>query len=105
VLLDTASKQGPGLRTLVSAQALTAWVARAHRMGLMVALAGRLELDDLEFVRDAGADIAGVRGAACDGGRTGRISVEKVRELVSRIGPAATSPGRATRRRLTGCCD
>jgi hypothetical protein len=85
VLLDTAHKQGPGLRQLVSAEALTAWVARAHGMGLMVALAGRLELDDLEFVREAGADIAGVRGAACDGGRTGRISVEKVRELVRRV--------------------
>ena len=104
VLLDTARKQGPGLRELVSAQALAAWVARAHRLGLMVALAGRLQLDDLEFVRDAGADIAGVRGAACDGGRTGRISVAKVRELTARIGLAATSPDRARRRRPTECC-
>jgi uncharacterized protein (UPF0264 family) len=106
VLLDTARKDGPGLRELVSARALAAWVARAHELGLMVALAGRLQLDDLEFVGNAGADIAGVRGAACDGGRTGRISVEKVRELARRIGlAAATSPGRATRRRPTGCCD
>jgi len=32
-------------------------------------------------VREAGADVAGVRGAACDGGREGRISVEKVLAL------------------------
>jgi uncharacterized protein (UPF0264 family) len=47
----------------------------------MVALAGRLQLDDLDFVREAGADVAGVRGAACDGGRAGRINAEIVRAL------------------------
>jgi hypothetical protein len=81
VLLDTANKSGPGLRALYSPEALSGWVARAHQRALMVAVAGRLRMDDLELVRDAGADIAGVRGAACDGGRAGRISVEKVREL------------------------
>jgi (5-formylfuran-3-yl)methyl phosphate synthase len=81
VLLDTADKSGPGLRGLMTQHALSAWVKRARQRGLMVALAGRLQLDDLDFVREAGADIAGVRGAACDGGRAGRISVEKVRAL------------------------
>lgn len=81
VLLDTANKKGPGLRGLVTQDALTAWVTRARQRRLMVALAGRLQLDDLDFVREAGADVAGVRGAACDGGRAGRINVEKVRAL------------------------
>ncbi len=81
VLLDTAGKNGPGLRGLIGDAAISAWVARAHHRGLMVALAGQLRLDDLDFVRAAGADIAGVRGAACDGGRAGRINVEKVRAL------------------------
>jgi hypothetical protein len=81
VLLDTAIKRGPGLRGLLSEDALSAWVARAHQAGLMVAVAGRLQAGDLEFVRNAGADIAGVRGAACEGGRTGRIASEKVRAL------------------------
>ena len=81
ILLDTANKSGPGLRGLVTPEALRAWVARARQRGLMVALAGRLQLDDLDFVREAGADVAGVRGAACDGGRAGRISVQKVLAL------------------------
>ena len=42
-----------------------------------MALAGKLMTDDLAFVRDAGADIAGVRGAACEGGRIGRVSPAK----------------------------
>ena len=81
VLLDTADKDGPGLRALLPACALAAWVAAAHDTGLLVALAGRLTADDLSFVRDAGADIAGVRGAACDGGRTGNVSADRVRLL------------------------
>lgn len=81
VLLDTANKNGPRLPALLSHEALSAWVARGHENGLMVALAGRLRMDDMTFVRDAGADVAGVRGAACEGGRTGRISYERVRAL------------------------
>jgi uncharacterized protein (UPF0264 family) len=78
VLLDTADKSGPGLRGLMTPIALARWVAEAHDAGLLVALAGKLTADDLAFVRDAGADIAGVRGAACEGGRTGRVSSERV---------------------------
>jgi uncharacterized protein (UPF0264 family) len=84
ILLDTADKNGPGLRGLVARAALKQWVTRARQHGLMVALAGRLQPDDLDFVREAGAHVAGVRGAACDGGRTGRINVEKVRALANR---------------------
>ena len=81
VLLDTALKHGPGLRHLMSAPALEAWVARAHEAGLMVALAGKLTAGDLALVRDTGADIAGVRGAACESGRASSITEERVRLL------------------------
>ncbi len=81
VLVDTANKRGPGLRQLVTASTLSRWVADAHDQGLFIAVAGKLTAEDLSFVRDSGADIAGVRGAACEGGRTGRVSVEKVRLL------------------------
>jgi uncharacterized protein (UPF0264 family) len=85
VLLDTANKCGPGLRRLAAPSVLAAWVAKAHDAKLIVALAGQLTADDLEFVRDAGADIAGVRGAACDEGRTGRVTAERVRLLSARL--------------------
>jgi uncharacterized protein (UPF0264 family) len=83
ILLDTFDKNGGGLRELVAAGELAAWVAAAHAAGLFVALAGRLAAADLPFVCDAGADIAGVRGAACDGGRTDRVSADRVRLLRS----------------------
>ena len=85
VLLDTANKSGPGLRGLVTASRLAAWVSEAHEAGLVVSLAGRLTADDLGFVRDAGADIAGVRGAACEEGRTSRVSADRVRDLRARL--------------------
>jgi uncharacterized protein (UPF0264 family) len=88
VLLDTADKSGPGLRGLMTPIALARWVAEAHDAGLLVALAGKLTADDLAFVRHAGADIAGVRGAVCDGGRTGRVSSARVALLRELCSPA-----------------
>lgn len=85
VLLDTANKRGPGLLRLVSLAAISAWVAAAHGHGLTVALAGSLAADDLPRVLDTGADIAGVRGAACEAGRSSRIVTERVNLLRSRI--------------------
>jgi len=81
LLLDTADKSGPGLRNLMEPAALAAFVSSVREAGLFVALAGRLTAGDLPFIRDAGADIAGVRGAACDGGRGGQVSAERVRQL------------------------
>ena len=81
LLLDTADKTGPALRSLRLDPTPCGFVSSVHETGLFVALGGRLSPGDLPFVRDAGADIAGVRGAACDGGRTGPISAEKVRLL------------------------
>ena len=87
-LVDTAVKDGRGLLEWLSPQSL---VAAAHAAGLEVALAGALGAEDLAVVRDAGADIAGVRSAACDGGRSGPLDPGRVRALVA-----------ATRERLPG---
>jgi len=85
VLVDTADKCGPGLLGLWSMLRLESWVSEAHAHGLMAAVAGKLRLDDLGVVADAGADVAGVRGAACVDGRVGRISSERVRALAARV--------------------
>jgi uncharacterized protein (UPF0264 family) len=86
-LLDTAVKDGRGLFEWLDPDALAALVAEAHAAGLEVALAGALRAEDLPVVRATGADIAGVRSAACRGGR--------------RAGPL--DPGRIAR--LRGLCD
>ena len=85
VLIDTADKDGPGVRDLLTQQALREWITNAHNAGLLAAVAGKLRADDLTFVREAGADIAGVRGAACEGGRTGHVTADLVRALQVRL--------------------
>jgi uncharacterized protein (UPF0264 family) len=54
-------------------------------------------MDDFAFVRDAGADIVGVRGAACEGGRSGRVTAERVhllRALTSELCVCSTPAAR-----------
>ena len=96
ILLDTADKHGPGLAALVPLPFLTDWVAAGRAEGLLVAIAGKLTAADIAAVQHTGADIAGVRGAACDGGRLGRIAVEQVRLLkgVVHVGRADSVEGR-----------
>ncbi len=81
VLLDTLGKSGGSLLDLYPVAALHVWVAGAGGLGRLVALAGSLDRRELELVASSGADIAGVRGAACEGGREGRVSAGRVRHL------------------------
>jgi (5-formylfuran-3-yl)methyl phosphate synthase len=81
ILLDTAHKNGPGLLRLVSPTALEGWVALAHRVGLIVALAGKLTAEDVPAICETGADIVGVRSAACKSDRSSSVDVERVRAL------------------------
>ncbi len=94
-MLDTAVKDGRGLLDWLSPDVLAALVGDAHAAGLQIALAGALRAEDLPVVRDAGADIAGVRSAACrDGRRSGRLDAARVRGLVA---ACAATPPRASR--------
>jgi (5-formylfuran-3-yl)methyl phosphate synthase len=68
-LVDTAVKDGHGLFEWLTPDALAALVGDGHAAGLEMALAGALRAEDLAVVRATGADIAGVRSAACRGGR------------------------------------
>jgi uncharacterized protein (UPF0264 family) len=81
-LLDTAVKDGRGLLEWLSPATLTALVKDAHVAGLQVALAGALRAEDLPVIRATGADVVGVRSAAChDGERLGHLDAERVRAL------------------------
>jgi len=81
-LVDTAVKDGSGLFRWLDADALAALVADAHAAGLEIALAGELRAEELPVVRATGADIAGVRSAACrDGRRTAPIDPARIARL------------------------
>ena len=81
-LLDTAVKDGRGLFEWFTPTALATLIGEGHAAGLEMALAGALRAEDLSRVRAAGADIAGVRAAACrDGRRTAPLDAERIGRL------------------------
>jgi (5-formylfuran-3-yl)methyl phosphate synthase len=81
-LIDTAVKDGRGLLSWIAPDALAELVAAAHDAGLEIALAGELRAEDLVTVLATGADIAGVRSAACrEGQRTAPLDPERIAQL------------------------
>jgi uncharacterized protein (UPF0264 family) len=81
VLLDTWDKDGGDLFHHLAEPALRAWIGQARAAGLLVALAGSLSIEGVRAVADLPADIVGVRGASCVGGRAGAVSEDRVAEL------------------------
>jgi (5-formylfuran-3-yl)methyl phosphate synthase len=85
-LVDTLRKDGRGLLDHLSLERLSALSLNARAAGLLFALAGSLDLDAITRVAGI-ADILGVRGAACRGGRSGTVDAERVAVLRRRAGP------------------
>jgi uncharacterized protein (UPF0264 family) len=81
VLLDTFIKDGRDLLSWVSPPELDGWVAQMREKRLLAALAGSLRRQAFEAACAAQPDIVGVRGAACLGGRSGRVDRDRVRRL------------------------
>jgi hypothetical protein len=91
VLIDTYDKNSASLTALMPASALRTFVTRVHATGALVAMAGRLTAEDIEIVHEAGADIVGIRGAACEGGRCGIVTAGRVGALRTRIDQAVNA--------------
>ena len=83
-MIDTAIKDGKSLFTFLTKPQLRHFVEATHNHGLKAALAGSLKKEDLSVVHALGADVVGLRGAACtlSDRVNGEITREKVRELV-----------------------
>jgi uncharacterized protein (UPF0264 family) len=65
VMLDTARKEGPGLRGLLTQPQLSRFVRRARALGLIAGLAGNLRLTDIAPLLELQPDYLGFRGALC----------------------------------------
>jgi uncharacterized protein (UPF0264 family) len=89
VLLDTAKKDGHSLLDWLSTDLLREWADTARAAGLLSGLAGSLSASQLPMLAAAGADVIGVRGAACDGGRNGRIDAGRVAVLRQELARSA----------------
>lgn len=86
-MVDTAVKDGKNLFAFLTINQLQNFVNAAHSHDLKAALAGSLRKEDLLAVYNLGADIAGLRSAACTNGDriNGRITREKVKTLAQTL--------------------
>ncbi|HEX6668620.1 MAG TPA: (5-formylfuran-3-yl)methyl phosphate synthase [Gemmatimonadales bacterium] len=80
LLVDTWRKDGRGLLDHVPLERLAGLSARARAAGMVFAVAGSLDITAIARLA-AIADVIGVRGAACRGGRSGTVDAGLVRGL------------------------
>jgi uncharacterized protein (UPF0264 family) len=109
VLLDTAKKDGHSLLDWLPVDLLRQWADMARIAGLLSGLAGSVSASQLPMLAAAGADVIGVRGAACDGGRNGSIDASRVVMLrqalarSARLEAANTRAGASARQDWATC--
>ena len=96
VLVDTFDKSAGRLLDLWDLNSLSRFTASIQRREMRVVLAGSLDMDSVPIVASLGPDYVAVRGAVCQGGRTGRLVGDRVRNvarlLAQRVGPRVTTP-------------
>ncbi|QDV55589.1 (5-formylfuran-3-yl)methyl phosphate synthase [Rosistilla oblonga] len=78
VLIDTATKDGRRLLDWLTPQQLTDVISMGRQHGIGTVLAGSLALQDIDSLRSLGADLLGIRGAVCSGGRDSQIDPDKI---------------------------
>jgi len=82
VLFDTYCKTIGGLLELCDVSRLARYCDMIHSAGMLVALAGRVSLDDIPRLAAVPADIIGVRSAACrNSDRDGDVDAAAVSRL------------------------
>ena len=89
VMLDTAVKDGRGLRDHLSDDALETFVVRAQKAGLFAGLAGSLKLEDVEPLAGLWPDFLGFRGALTNGGRGDAVDAGALRVLRDELSRAS----------------
>lgn len=86
VLVDTAVKDGRSLADHWSPAVVQRFVADVRGRGLLCVVGGSLTAAVIPTVAACGPDYVAVRGAACEGGRSGAISAARIRELQIALG-------------------
>ncbi|VUT25963.1 MAG: hypothetical protein MASP_01253 [Candidatus Methanolliviera sp. GoM_asphalt] len=81
VMVDTGVKDGRSTLEFLSEEEIKGFIDSAHKIGLDVALAGSLNIDDIKKIIPLNADIIGVRGVVCGGDRSSSIREELVKEI------------------------
>jgi (5-formylfuran-3-yl)methyl phosphate synthase len=89
-LIDTYLKDGRGLLQWIAPERLRRVSAEARSAGMLFAMAGSLDVAAFDHLA-AIADVIGVRGAVCRGGREGWVEAALVRRIRARLRGGLTS--------------
>jgi len=81
LLIDTWDKSGGALFDHWPIGGLTAFLSQVKSRGLMTVLAGSLDGDSFHAAARLSPDLLAVRTAACEGGRQGMVTRERVQAL------------------------
>lgn len=92
LLLDTSRKAGASLLESVDVRSLAALRRHATRRGIWLALAGGVTIDAMEALGRVRPHVVGVRGAVCDGPRTGPLSRKRIELLRGALDGIMTRP-------------
>src|SRR5690606_16871334 len=85
ILFDTFVKDGRTLLDHAAADELAEWIHRARMASPLLVLAGSLNCEALNGLQEYPPDFIAVRGAACQGGRLGRISGPRLRHFAAAL--------------------
>lgn len=85
LLIDTFDKRAGRLLDHLPLDFLTTLLDQAAARDVQVALAGSLQLNDIDKLLPLAPAYIGVRGAACRGGRDGVVDLARVKSLAIRI--------------------
>lgn len=83
VLLDTFDKSNGNLFAHWAESDVDRVFGSAKRLSMTSVLAGSIGLADISRAFELGADLIGVRGAVCDGDRSGNLCQHRLNELLS----------------------
>src|SRR5262245_28112919 len=89
LLLDTAVKDGSTLLDWMPVRILKRIRSSLAAVGVRIAMAGSLGARQIECLASLAPDWFAVRGAACEGGRGGRVNARRVREIRQLISAVA----------------
>jgi len=86
-MLDTINKNGKKLFDFLNLDDLQTFVKKTHEIGLLVALAGSLQKEDLSTIYELGTDITGFRGAVCSNNdrKNGLVNEHKVANIMDLV--------------------
>jgi (5-formylfuran-3-yl)methyl phosphate synthase len=97
LLVDTFDKSHGSLLDYWALAELDQFASAVRQAGMLCVIAGGLGLAEIAEILPLGPDYLAVRGAACDGDRTGRLDIERIRYLsavvrcTTRAEPAVSS--------------